>query len=107
MCISVYFVGVSCVTVHIYIVPLTIFCMHNLKGKYVRFLFDTFITALFYYPKCYLTFFLTQSLFISAGVTFFVTRLFDLIVLSALHLKGLLEYYKSILGGNVHRLLSV
>ena len=32
MCISVYFC-LSCVTVHIYIVPLTIICMHNLKGK--------------------------------------------------------------------------
>lgn len=64
----VYLVFLSCVTVHIYIVPLTIICMHNLKGKHVRcFLFDTFITALLYYPKCYLTslffFFLTQYFF--------------------------------------------
>lgn len=94
MCISVYFC-LSCVTVHIYIVPLTIICMHNLKGKYVRFLFDTFITALFYYPKCYLTFFFILK-------CFFVTRL-CLIWLSCLHCIWKASFYKiiSILGGNV------
>lgn len=37
MCISVCFLFCACLCVHIYIVPLTIHCMHNLKGKYVRF----------------------------------------------------------------------
>lgn len=68
---NVYFCVKLLVCVCIFILCLwTITCMLNLKGKCVRFLFETFITASFYYPKCYLTFF-NSILFLSAVVTLF------------------------------------
>lgn len=79
----------SFVTVHIYIVPLSIICTHNLKGNYVRFLFNTLSLCLIYYLKCYFPFLLFFLLL--SALSGFVTELdINLTVLSALYFNGLL-----------------